>query len=426
MAESDIFNQEAEEAVLCILLQNPLYAYNSTDLKSNMFSSSVNKILFESIHRLAEDNLVPELNLLENYLNSKSSLNSVGGKEYLHYLINKQVSKENLKEFERMVINNYKARTIISTVTEIPNKVIKTADVDSVIRSLRDLIDGFDETIKEDVSVFRDILKFTWDGIVERSKNPGIRGYPTGFSTLDLILGGYNEGDLLIVGGRPGSGKTAWLCNSCLDLGKNNIPSLFFEQEMGKDQLIERMLALETGIPITDIRLGKLTDKELDTIIGTVKSFKDLPIFIDTKTREIEDIISTIRKYHKSSGVKVVFIDYVQLLADRNQFQTQEIGHISLRLKTIARELNITVVLVSQLNRAVELREDKRPILSDLRQSGDLEQDADIVLMLYRDEYYNPNTKDKGIIEFLLRKNRNGDIGTLVYKINLPSNKIFI
>lgn len=219
--------------------------------------------------------------------------------------------------------------------------------------------------------------------------------------------------------------NTAVMCNSALQSAKAGNPVLIFSLEMQKEAIIERFLAIETGIPLTSIRLGNLKKDEVDVLKDKLRELKELPIYLDCSPNvNLNYIMATIRKYHKNNGIKLAYLDYLQLLAERDDTQTAELGRISRNMKLLAVELKIGIVLLSQLNRQVEMRDDKRPILSDLRQSGNIEEDCDLAIFLYRDDYYHEDSTELNVIEFLIRKNRNGVTGMIKLKFNAESNKV--
>ncbi len=421
----DLYNYEAELAVLNILLTNPAEVYNTGNLKPFMFGSSVHTMIYECIREIETSGLIPEKNLVVSYLENNGKLGSIGGPEYITYLHNLVYEKDNLQEFIRQIKNSYKARSLSAITTEIQEK-ITPGGIENTISSLRTTLDNLEDTSGGESTVdIKSASRDTWNEIVDRINHPGIRGYPSGFEELDLHTGGISLGDLWIVAGRPSQGKSAWACNSALNGAKAGIGELIFSREMRKTVLTERLIAIETGVPISDIRLGTVNQDQLNSISSGVSRIKDLPIYIDSNfDGDLGYIVSTIKKYVRNNNVKVVHIDYIQLLAERNADQTAELGRISRAMKLLANDLGIGIILYSQLNRLVELRPDKRPILSDLRQSGNLEEDADVALFLYRDDYYNDESRAKGIQENIVRKNRNGSIGTLFFKMELNTNRI--
>jgi replicative DNA helicase len=211
-----------------------------------------------------------------------------------------------------------------------------------------------------------------------------------------------------------------------MNQAEEGIRSLMFSREMQKQPLMERFISIETGIPLTpNIRMGQLTKTELETISLTLKRIKEYPVFLDTNySGSLDYVENTVRKYKRLYGIDVVYIDYLQLLAERDENSTQELGRIMRRAKILSLELDIVFAIASQLNRNVELRDNKRPILSDFRQSGNIEEDADLAVGLYRDEYYNQNSKSKGTMEFIINKHRNGPVGIIPLTFKAETNKI--
>ena len=427
MPESRLFSDESERVVLSILLQHPEKFYERIEVKPRMFSSTPHTVIMLAMLDIVEEGLVPEPTLLAEYLRIRGKLEQAGGKDYIKFLTTRKYNSENFFQFEKNVIDSYRGRSLLGIVQRVPELIRKTKDIGAVLTYLKDTISellsasGGEKTLK-----IKSVMEKAWNVIVKRRENPGIQGISTGFTDIDFITNGAVGGDFIIIAGRPSQGKTAWMCSSAI---ASNVPCMIFSTEMNEIILGDRLISIVSQIPLTDIRQGTLTQGMLDEVYKAIEIIKQKEIYIDaTFTANIEYIIGTIRKYHQLYDIKSVYVDYVQLLAERGEQATHEIGAISRRLKLLANELGIVVYLVSQLNRLVEMRENKRPILSDLRQSGNLEEDSDIVIFLYRDEYYNPSTEHKGIIENIIRKNRNGAVGTLELEfipetVTIRSNK---
>ena len=418
----ELFSQDAETAVLSAILKTPERVYNLNGLRPHMLSHGTNMALLDNMINMGEDNLQPNKQLVSSLLGANGKLDLVGGDAYLDYLVTQpQQTPENIDAFIENIKESYKTREFLSLVNKIDLEAIKRDGATEVIGNTQLELDkllsnsgtGF---IRQVGSLYNDVF----DDIVKRTENPGIRGCPTGFKGLDVITGGYGIGDLWVVAGRPSMGKSALISNSQLCLAKTNETTLTFSKEMNTESLVERLISIDTGLSLSDIRLGNILKADVELIRSKKDAFKDYRIFLDSNFgADIHYIESAVRKYVQLNKVKVVFIDYLQLLSERDENQTQELGRITKKLKLLAGKLEICIVLLSQLNRSLESRENKRPILSDMRQSGSIEEDADVVIGLYRDEYYNgTESKLKGILEFIILKQRNGPIGTIPMKFS--------
>ena len=423
---TEIFAQDAETAVLSLILNNPEKVFDVSSLKVEMFTSSPNQVLWTVIKQVADEQHIPEYNLLLQTLKKDGKLNSAGGIDYLQYLKNSVFRVENFPVYEEQILSNHKTKNLLSLSAKITGEVEAGSQVDAILGLLRNGLEELESVSGETAVVgMETATREAWEQITYRIDHPGLRGHTTGLTSLDNITGGYCGSDVWIFAGRPSMGKSAVMFNSSLALGKNGIPVLLMSKEMNRVSCVERLIALESDVNLSDIRTSAYTQKRIDSVSAAIKSLKGLPILIDDKCWNIDYVITTIRKYVKLHGVKVVFVDYIQMFSEKEENLAAEIGAYSRRLKNLAKELNITIVVLSQLNRDVEKRDDKHPNLSDLKQSGDLEQDADIVIMLYRDEYYyKDKSKHPGEIEFLIRKFRNGPIGVLAFQMNLPTNRI--
>lgn len=426
MAEK-IFTNDAELAVLSILFKNPDSYYELEGLRSFMFASLPHQAIFKEIEAMSEKQIPADPALLVASLESSGEIGKVGGKKYIDHIVNLDYKVDSLSEWKRLVINSYKTRCLISMKSELTTDLVNTENIDDKISEIRKSLDGLMETRGGTQTVhLGDVVKNVYEEIISRHDSPGLRGSSWGLKDVDQITGGKCSGELWIISGRPGAGKTALICNSILSDALNGQACLIFEREMRTQEVAERFVSILTGIPISNIRLGVLDPSQIKTIYEALEKLKSLPIYIDTSYRsnDIYYIESTVQKYKRLYDIKVVYLDYIQILIDRDDNQTNELGKISRMFKILSNELGICSVLASQLNRGVEMRENKRPILSDLRQSGNLEEDADFVVGLYRDEYYNKETKFKNLLEFIILKFRNGPVGTITIKFDNDTNRI--
>jgi len=422
----NLFSTDSENFVLGILIKNPDLVYKIKNLEPFMFSSQQNSLIYSTIKDMRDKGLVPEVDLVLQHLENSGNLENAGGSEYIKYLHGLDGISSNLHEYERYVVQSYKTRALLNILGKYNTDIIVKSNIEKTLNNLKNNIEKISTTAFGDDTVYLgDFLPESWKEIVERAENPGIRGKTFGFSNLDIITGGISPGDVNLIAGRPSMGKSAFICNTILQGAKQGNRALIFSLEMNKQTLVERMVAIETGISLSNIRLGNIKQEELDKISEAINNLKDLPIYIDANYfADLDYWENTIRKYKNIYGVDVVYTDYLQLLAERNSDATQELGRISRRAKMLANDLELGQILLSQLNREVERRDDKRPILSDLRQSGNLEEDADLVAFVYRDEVYNSTTKDRGIMEFIIRKHRNGRTGTIFFKFDQEITKI--
>lgn len=426
MAEQ-LFSTEPEVAVLSIILKNPEMAFDLDGLRSFMLSSLSHQILLQEIESLVERQLQPDAHLVANSLESSGNLAKIGGKDYLDYLISQdKYNSDNLSEYVRIVTQSYKARSLISTISSVRAEKLTLDTVDTTISEVKRSLDGLMESAGgTDTYHIGDNVKKAFDEIIARTNNPGVRGFPWNISDINVATGGKSPGDYWVIGGRPGQGKTALICNSIMEDAKNGVPVLVFEREMNYQTMMERLISIDTGISIQNIRLGVLNQEQVKEISASLAKLKKYPIYLDTSfNSDLYYIQNTIAKYKSLHNIGIVYLDYLQLIAERGADQTAELGRISRTLKLSTLEYNICVIALSQLNRAVEMRENRRPIMSDIRQSGNIEEDADLVVGLYRDEYYNKETKYKGLMEFIILKHRNGPVGTITVRFETDSNRL--
>jgi replicative DNA helicase len=420
-----LFSTEHEIAVLSTILKNPDLYYGA-DIRFFMMSAVPHQLIYQEIEVLNSKQLVSDLQMVSNSLDSSGNLSKVGGREYLDYLAAQDFKVENFKEYCNLLIRSYKGRVFVSEASKVKPDSLTLDNIDATIMSFRKTLDTLTEVSGGGGTVhIGDSIKKSFDEIVARTNNPGVRGHSWGIKDIDVTTGGKSPGEWWIIGGRPSQGKTALLCNSILEDGKNNVPVLFFEKEMNYQSLVERLVAIDSGVSIQNIRLGILDKKQVDKIGESMRKIREYPIFIDTTfNSDIHYLESTIYKYKATKNIGVVYLDYLQLMAERDDNQTHELGRISRACKLLANDQGICIIGASQLNRGVEMRDNKRPMMSDLRQSGNLEEDADFVVALYRDEYYDKETKYKNLMEFIILKARNGPVGTITLKFDPESNII--
>lgn len=413
MEQDNVLSMEPEIAVLSIVLHNPDLIYSLEGLRSYMFNNNTHQNIFSIMVDIGEQHHLPDAVMVRNYAKSLGRLELCGGDKYIEHLESQVYERANFPEFVKIIKNSFKFRTLLDLRTGISPETLKVSTIDNSISQLQANLEKLlTDSGGEGTFSIGALLKESFNEIVDRVNNPGVRGVSTGIKKIDTLTGGFDGGDLWYIGARPGMGKSAFISCSSLHSARIGVPSLIFSKEMTRQPLMERFLSLETGIPLFDIRQGILKKDEVEIIREAAKKMADYPLYIDLNfTSSVEQIESTIRKYLSLYGTKIIYIDYIQLLSERDADQTQELGRISRKLKLLANQLDITNVVLSQLNRDVEHRDNKRPVSADLRQCGNLEEDADFIIGLYRDEVYDKETKDKNKMEFIILKQRNGPTG---------------
>ena len=377
-------------------------------------------VLFETMVELNDSGSPVDLVTLQNRLKEKDVPPEVSSLEFVRELITAVPTSANIKYYANIVAEKSTLRKLIRLNEEIANTCYSGKE------SLEYILDDTEKRVfqlvqKRTTDNFvpvRQIVMNAIDKIEIAAKNKGsVTGIPTGFIDLDYRTAGMQPSDLILVAARPSMGKTAFELNLAQYMAfKKNLTVALFSLEMSKEQLVNRMFSLESNVDAQKLRTGQLNDQEWERLIESAGTIgKSRLIIDDTPGISIAELRSKCRKYKLEHDLSIIMIDYLQLMSGsgRSESRQQEISDISRSLKALARELNVPVVALSQLSRAVEQRPDHRPMLSDLRESGAIEQDADVVMFLYRDDYYNHDSPDKGVSEVIIAKQRNGPIGTV-------------
>ena len=412
----------AESKVVGMVLKKPQYMQDfHQKLTYDVFSIDSHKTIYKVMGNLFNESLEPDFDLVRTALQSSNLLEFVGGIEYLNHLkeLPTETDFKNKEEYISTINKAFKSREILKIGKYVQQLEENIDIVDTVADDIRSRMDFIDTRgNRESAAKISSFLYTAWEVIKEKVENPGIIGIPTGFGNVDSITGGFRGGNLWVIGGRPSHGKTAWILNSALRTARQGHGVLIYSLEMNEQQLVERFASLISGIDHTKIMLGNLSPAEVQLTREAFQEMNSLPIMISTiYDLEAGEITREIKRVASMQKIEVVWIDYVQLTAEREGDAVHTIGRISRACKLLAKELDIFIGLVSQLNRNVEMRDDKRPRKADLRQSGNLEEDADLVAFIYRDEVYNKNEEaNKGLLEFIVDKHRNGPIGTLMMR----------
>lgn len=423
-------NVEAEQSVIyCMLQSTDSIITAMQELSEDDFYSARFGIVFRAIVELYEESPKKiDLVALQNRLRELNAPDEVSDLSFIKNLFQYDPKISNISDYIEIVLEKSVRRRIIQVNEDLASKGYgqDAATPDIIQDAEKKIFDIVRNQKSRDITPIREIVKTTINKIASASKNSGVvTGVPTGFNDLDYRMAGLQPSDLILIAARPSMGKTAFVLNLAQYICFHEKQSaIIFSLEMSKEQLVNRLLSLESHVDAERIRNGNLTDKDWEGLIEASSIIGESEILIDdTPGITFNELASKCRKYKLRKDIKVVIIDYLQLMSGggRSESRQQEISEISRSLKALARELNVPVIALSQLSRAVEKRDDKRPLLSDLRESGAIEQDADVVMFLYRDEYYNKDTDKKGIAEVIIAKQRNGPTGTteLVWIANL-------
>ena len=414
-------NLEAEQSVIGgILLDNQALNSVLEVLHVEDFYSEAHRKIFAAIIELYDRNEPSDLITLSNMLKSKNQLDQAGGASYLSSLADNVPSAANIDHYSKIVKEKSILRNLISTATDILSKSYNPGtDIDIVLDEAEQAIFDISENkIRPSFSPFKDIIKEsikTIERLYERKEV--VTGVPTGFEKIDDITSGLQKSDLIIIAGRPSMGKTAFALNMAQSAAlEANIPVAIFSLEMSKEQLALRMLSSEARVDSQRIRRGFLGEADWPRLISAAGRLSEAPIYIDdTPAITVLEMKAKSRRLKSTVDLGLIILDYLQLMRSSGyrDSREQEISEISRSLKALAKELNVPVVALSQLNRKLEDRGDKRPQMADLRDSGAIEQDADVIAFIYRDEVYNKSDEnsEKGFAEIIIGKQRNGPTG---------------
>lgn len=416
-------NLEAEQSILGgILLDNQALNNVLEIIKVGDFYSEAHRKIFKAINDLSERSEPCDLITLANILKDRKQIDQIGGMAYLASLVDNVPSAANIAHYSKIVKEKAILRGLIDAATDILNKSYNVgADIDQVLDEAEHTIFEISENkVRPTFYPFKSVVKEsikTIERLFERKEL--VTGVPTGFERIDEITSGLQKSDLIIIAGRPSMGKTAF----ALDIAKNaaaesGIPVAVFSLEMSKEQLAIRMLSSDAKVDSQRIRKGFLGETDWPRLIAAASRLSEAPIFIDdTPAITVLEMKAKARRLKADQGLGLIILDYLQLMRSGGfkDSREQEISEISRSLKALAKELNVPVIALSQLNRKVEDRTNRRPQMADLRESGAIEQDADVIAFIYRDEVYNrsEDNPDKGIAEIIIGKQRNGPTGVV-------------
>lgn len=427
----------AEQAVLGSIFISPEKLIMVREFISpDDFYKYSHKVIFRAMITLADRNDAIDAATVRNILDDQGDLQNIGGLGYIVELVNSVPTSANAEFYAKIVSEKAMLRDIISKLTDTVNMAYEGNDSDEIIATAEKvLVDINEHSNRSGFRKISDVLKVNYENLELRSQQTSdVTGLPTGFRDLDRITTGLHPDQLIILAARPAVGKTAFVLNIAQNVGtKQNRPVAIFSLEMGAESLVDRMLAAEGMVDSHSLRTGQLTDQDWNNVTIAQGALADAPIYIDdTPGIKITEIRARSRKLSQEvdDGLGLIVIDYLQLISGtRPENRQQEVSEISRQLKILAKELKVPVIALSQLSRGVEQRQDKRPVLSDIRESGSIEQDADIVAFLYRDDYYRREGEEAeeivedNTVEVILEKNRAGARGTVKLMFQKEYNK---
>ena len=413
---------EAEQSVIGSMLMGREAIMTASEmLTSDDFYQRQYGIIFDAILELSNEGKAVDVVTLQNRLREKDVPPEISEMEFMRDLLNTVPTSANIKHYAGIVSEKAILRRLIRLTEEIENECYLNREpveeiLDTTEKKMFQLLQQRDSG---DMVPIRQVVMDTLENIEKASRTKGnVTGLPTGFTDLDYKTSGFQNSDLILVAARPSMGKTAFVLNIAQYMAfKKDLSVAIFSLEMSRQQLMNRLLSMESRVNSQSMRTGNLKDEDWSKLIESAGVIGDSNLIIDdTPGITVRELRSKCRRYKLEHGLDIIMIDYLQLMSGGGRgsdSRQQEISEISRSLKALARELNVPVVALSQLSRAVESRTDHRPMLSDLRESGAIEQDADVVMFIYRDDYYKKDSDMKGIAEIIIAKQRNGPIGTV-------------
>lgn len=414
-------NGEAEQSVIgSMIMDKDAIAGAAELLTGDDFYQQRFGVLFEAILELYNEGKPVDLITLQNKLKKKEAPEELNSLEFFRDIIASVPTSANVRYYANIVKEKSTLRQMIKVTESITNDCYMDKEkLETIMEdSEKKMFDILQKRNTGDFVSIRDIVFKSLESIEAAARNKGsVTGVSTGFYDLDYKTAGLQPSDLILIAARPSMGKTAFVLNIAeYAVLRGNVTTAIFSLEMSKDQLVKRIMSMHSKVNSQSIRTGELSDDDWIKLVESAKEIGNSNLIIDdTSSISIGELRSKCRKYKLEFNLGLVIIDYLQLMtgSKKNESRQQEISEISRSLKGLARELNVPVVALSQLSRAVEQRPDKRPMLSDLRESGAIEQDADIVMFIYRDDYYNHDSEEAGISEIIIGKQRNGPVGTV-------------
>lgn len=414
-------NIDAEESILGGILLDPEAIGRVAELlRPEAFYISAHQEIYRAALILQSQGRPTDLMSVTTWLQDQGVLDKIGGQSRLAQLVDRTISAVNIDQYASLVMDKYLRRKLIQVGNEISHLGYETnTELAKVLdQSEQKVFSITQDRPQQGLVPTADILTHTFSDIESRSLGMVLPGISCGFYDLDAMTQGFQRSDLVIAAGRPSMGKTSFVLNIARNIAAfHKLPIAVFSLEMSKEQLVYRLLSSEVEIESGRLRAGRISQNEWERLGHGISGLSQLPVFIDdTPNISVTEMRSKARRLQAEQGgaLGLILVDYLQLMeGSGSDNRVQELSKVTRGLKGLARELSVPVIALSQLSRGVESRTNKRPMMSDLRESGSIEQDADLIVMLYRDEYYNPDTPDRGIAEVIITKHRNGPVGTV-------------
>lgn len=413
-------NIEAEEAILGGILLDPEALGRVMEiLDPNAFYVGAHRDVYRAALDLHARGQPADLMTVTAWLKDRDRLDRVGGQAQLAQLVDRTISAANIDQYALLVMDKFTRRQLIQVGGDIAQLGYDTGQpLDTVLDQSEQKLFGLTQVRPQGgLTATSDILIETFAEIEQRNLGLVLPGIPCGFYDLDAMTQGFQRSDLIIAAGRPSMGKTSFVLNIASNIaGAQKLPVAIFSLEMSKLQLVYRLLSSEVEMESSRLRTGRIQQHEWEKLSHAIGILSGMPVYIDdTPNISVTEMRSKCRRLQAEQGgaLGLVLIDYLQLMEGGSDNRVQELSKITRSLKGLAREINAPIIALSQLSRGVESRTNKRPMMSDLRESGSIEQDADLIMMLYREEYYDPDTPDRGIAEVIITKHRNGPTGTV-------------
>lgn len=410
-------NIESEQSILGGLMLNSDAWDDVADIVSESdFYRNEHKLIWRHISRMVEAGDTVDVLTVAESLSRTGKLEVIGGLPYLGTLASDTPSVANIKRYAKIVADKSAERRIMVAAYEISDIAAGNESADQKLEKISNLLTTLEGDDKTPIASVSEAAANAIETLERRFASSGeIHGFKTGFDEFDRMLGGLQPSDLIIIAGRPSMGKSAFAVNIAENVAQSGLPALVFSLEMSKEQLAFRTIASTGSVNMSRMRSGRLDDEDWPRLTNAMGKIQDAQLFIDDNAMTTAtQMHARARSMKRKHGLALIVIDYLQLMTEGGENRNTELSTITRKLKLMAKDLNVPVICLSQLSRKLEERGDKRPMMSDLRDSGAIEQDADVVVMMYRDEYYNPDTMNKGIAEAIICKQRMGPTGTVL------------